>query len=869
MSKDQIRSEWSELFESTESAGLGEPTEPASPGAFLRSLIAAARPPLLQKAVARHLGVSPGTVSDWLRDRHVPRWDHLDLLERLLIDHGVDLERGLLARRFHGQSRAEPFGMGATSVVASDAPVPLTPLVGRDDEVEQLMSFWEQHRLVCVTGPAGVGKTRLAAAVADRINEKTPGEVMWLRIDNAGGVDELYQLIALALHARTSAGSSMLGSIARAIGAQPRTIVLDDLDKVDDGGHSGLVRVLERCAGLRIIATSRRGIQATGAARFRVEPLAIPDDGVDEAEAREYPAVRLFTALAKRAGTGQAVTGGSIARVNEICRSLGGLPFCLELAAAQLDTITLHELHQQLIGDRHFGLPLPSVTADGDAELHAALESSWNMLSSLAQQALACSSVFSGPFDAERATRVIALSPSAVRSALHELVRSSMVQVDHSTLHSSYHILGPLRHFAAQRLDELGDGEEVRTRHAGHVAQILDAQFPLPYSDAVDRIGWSDLTNALQWSFDNDPPLCVRIAGNLWPQWLRAGAFATGGAWLRHVVDTTAGEMAGVARLIVGAGVLAQREGDTERAASLLADGLRLACDETDAVAQHVAKVNLGWLALIDGRVDRAVELADDVLDRTTGRGQHWGDAAALSLRGSVKRLRDDPGADDDLERSLAVSTTIGDITGAITANLQLARLALGRGDVRHARHCATAGLADAERINDQSLTGAALVVVGLAAGADGDGDEAVSLLERATDLMERSEEPMARCRTRLELARARARAGGTDATGRVIADILTATEIAVDGNVRVLLPLCFETMGEVVTDPADIGWFQDAADTMRHHFGLADADAPDAGSPAAGSTAVAGGAPPSPGLAGFGDFLQRALDQPSAGATS
>jgi len=90
MTKDQIRSERSELTEPMETA------KPASPGAFLRSLIAAARPPLLQKAFARHLGVSPGTVSDWLRDRHVPRWDHLDLLERLLIEHGVDLEPGLL-----------------------------------------------------------------------------------------------------------------------------------------------------------------------------------------------------------------------------------------------------------------------------------------------------------------------------------------------------------------------------------------------------------------------------------------------------------------------------------------------------------------------------------------------------------------------------------------------------------------------------------------------------------------------------------------------------------------------------------------------------------------------------------------------------
>jgi len=700
---------------------------------------------------------------------------------------------------------------------------------------------------VCITGPAGVGKTRLAAAVSDRIEEKTPGDVVWLRIDTPGGVDELYQLIALALHARTPVGSSMLGAIARAIGAQPRTIVLDDLDKIDDTGHGGVVRLLERCAGLRVIATARRGMQATGAARFRVDPLAVPDDNIDESEAREYPAIQLFATLATQAGTGKAVTDGSIDQVTGICRALGGLPFCLELAAAQLDTITLHELHKELTANGQTSMPL-----------RAALESSWNMLSSLAQQALACSSVFSGPFDADRAARVIALSPSAVTSALHELVRSSMLQVDHSKLQSRYHILEPLRHFAAQRLEEL-DGEEVRTRHAEHVAQILSAQFPLSHTDAVDRIGWGDLLSALQWSFENNPALSMRIAGNLWPHWLRVGAFATGRGWLTRVVDATAGPDArpgaGAARAVIGAGVLAQREGDPARAASLLIDGVRLARAEVDVPAQHVAVVNLGWSALIDGRGDDAVEHAEEVLDRTIESEPHWGAAAARSLRGTVKMMRGDPGAADDFESSLAVSTSIGDVSGTISANLQLGRLALRCGDVRRAHRHATAALAEAERISDRSLTGAALVVAGLVAKADGRWDEAVSLLERAAELMGRSEEPMARCRTLLELARARAHTGGSDATDRAFADILAATEVAVEGNVRVLLPLCFATMSEVVTAPDDAVWLQGAAAAMRHRIGLAEAESADDE-----HTEMTSDAPASPGLARFGEIFRNVI---------
>jgi predicted ATPase len=793
MSKDQIRGAGSEPSEPTEPAERTGRAEPASPGAFLRSVIAATRPPLLQKTVARRLGVSPGTVSDWLRNRHVPRWDHLELLEQLLIEHGVDLDPGLLAERFQVQARDDDPDSAPPSVVHCHTPAPLTPLVGRDEEVERLTTLWGQHRLVCITGPAGVGKSRLAAAVADRINEKTPGDVLWLRIDSPGGVDELYAMIALALHARTSVGGSVLSAIARAMGTEQRTIVLDDLDKIDDVGHGAVVRLLERCAGLRIIATARRGIQSTGAARFRVDPLAVPDENTHEVDAREYPAIRLFAALATQAGTGQAVTE-SIDQVSGICRALGGLPLCLELAAAQLDTITLHELHKQVTGHGHVTLPLQTWMADGDAVLRAALESSWNTLSPLVRLALACSSVFSGPFDADGAARVMALSPEAATSALHELVRSSMVQVDHSKLESRYHILGPVRHFAAQRLDETGDGEKVRTRHAEHLARILRAQFPLSHTDAVAQISCSDLRNALQWSSEDDPALSMRIAGNLWPHWLRVGAFVTGRAWLARFVHSNTGEIAGAARVVVGAGVMAQREGDTALAASLLADGLRLARDEADVPAQQVAIVNLGWSALIDGRRDDAVERGEHVLEQTSPNEHRWGAAAARTLLGTVKMLEDDPRASDDFETSLVISTSIADAAGAISARLQLSHLALRGGDVRRAQSYATAGLADAERVNDRSLTGAALAVAGVVAKADGGWDEAVPLLERAADLMGRSEEPTARRRARLDPAGVPP--AGPDATHQAIADILAATDV-VDESIRVMLRSCFQTMGD------------------------------------------------------------------------
>jgi ATP/maltotriose-dependent transcriptional regulator MalT len=212
---------------------------------------------------------------------------------------------------------------------------------------------------------------------------------------------------------------------------------------------------------------------------------------------------------------------------------------------------------------------------------------------------------------------------------------------------------------------------------------------------------------------------------------------------LGRVVDGKRGEIAGAARAVVGAGVLAQREGETELAASLLADGLRLARDEADVPAQHVAIVNLGWSALLDGRRDDAIGRAEDVLEQMMPAEHSWGAAAARILRGTVNMLRDDPRTADDLEASLAISIHIGDVSGAISAKLQLSHLALRDGEVRRAHRYATAGLADAQRVEDRWLIGAALAVVGVVAKADGGSDEAAMLLERAAHRLGRSVDPM------------------------------------------------------------------------------------------------------------------------------
>lgn len=799
-------------------------------GETLRSLLSITSPQLSQKNVALSLGVSSSTVSDWLHDRQRPRAHRLADLEQLLIDHGVDLAPGALSSTHKtGHQAGRP--RGEAIALYPHAPAPLTPLVGREHSIQQLIALWRQHRFVCVTGPAGVGKTRLAAAVAEHITTtEVHAELMWLHMESVPSTDGVWELVALAAKAHTYTHRSVLESIAQTIGDRHATLMLDDIDHLIEDAIDAVGWLLGRCAHLHVLATTRITPDAPGIARFVVGPLATPPPGEEPAT---YTAVQLFGRLA--AQYGQPVHDGDLAATGEVCRLLGGLPFALELAAAQLDTITIGELHHTLADQ----LDIPDDPAhqrtssrargiDDDsasgltAGLETMLQSSWDRLSATSQQVLACASVIRGGFDLDRLATLVEMPPRQLHDAVRRLVRASMLQVDTTTDAARYSLLVPVHHFARGRLTESEQDELIHRRHAQQIADALDDAFPMSAPAIVDQFGWPDIYAALNWAIGNEPQLALVIAANLCTQWRRTMTLEAGRRWLQHSLHAAPADCPGRARAAAAEVYLRVLDDPDEHETSAAIDkALELARHDGDPHAGPLTLIARGELAGTMGRLDDVLAAAEAILATTT---MPWHVASALELRGNFKLERGDATAAEDYHRMRAIAEEIGETGKRAVGELGLAIIAQRASTYDIADAHASTALRIARAGDDVDLIGAALLRLGVVAKAKQDWPLALKRFEQwRDDDATRNDGPLTQARVRIEVALAAAHTRGDDEpVDDLIAMVTEGTSIAGE-HARTLVPDALVATAYIARHqltPTDSDWLRRAAAVLTRHIG-------------------------------------------------
>jgi predicted ATPase/DNA-binding SARP family transcriptional activator len=613
--------------------------------------------------------------------------------------------------------RADPSRTAAPPVAARGwLPAQLTSFVGREEELERVGTLLGAARLVTLTGPGGVGKTRLAVEVAARAR----GEVCFVDLALLGGGAQVPQAVLGALGLR-EAGLLPLapgppdptGRLVTALTDRKLLLVLDSCEPVVDAAARLTRRLLGACPDLQVLATSREALGITGETLCPLPPLALPPPGTTLEETLGSPAVRLFADRAAAVRPDFAVDAGNAEAVWRICAALDGLPLAIELAAARLRSLTAEEVATRL-DDRFRLLSRGDRTAAPRHQtLRAVVQWSWHLLDAGGQVLARRLTVFSGGATLEAAERVCGLSDTA--GLLSGLVDKSLVEASAGR----YRMLDTIRAFCAERLVEAGEAE--RLQHA-HAAYFLDvAQTADEYLRRAEQVAWLDrlsaehgnLQAALRWAVRADTGLALRLVGALSSYWYLRG--------LRGEVAPPAAELARVIGPAPPAGlaeeyalcVLHATSGNPhdqqlrphwEAAAAIMAAMDRLPRQpfltvmwvlasgptEADLAArnhqlerwagadrwsQALAHFSSGYLRLVSGEVVEAESAFGLALEGFRAVGDRWGTGQALDALATLAEWRADQAA------SLALTDEALDLAGQLSALEELAELRCRRAD--------------------------------------------------------------------------------------------------------------------------------------------------------------------------------------------
>jgi predicted ATPase/DNA-binding winged helix-turn-helix (wHTH) protein len=380
----------------------------------------------------------------------------------------------------HEQGAGDPAAPGAEAAsetsVRSDTNLPLCiePLIGRQADIAVLSRLVADERLVTVLGPGGIGKTRLAQAVARALVDRHPDGVWWLDLAALSTGAQIAPAIAATVRLQLGAGDAAL-ILARALAQRGALLlVLDNCEHLA-GEVAVLVQaILAVAPGIRLLATSQEMLQVAGEHVYRLEPLAVPPPGTPLRAARHYSALQLLEHRARAADRTFELGADTIDAAIGLCRQLDGIALTLEMAAARLPTLGI-ETVRRLVAEGLLRNARRNVPPRQQM-LCATLDWSHALLDRTEQAVLRRLSVFAGAFALELAQQIAAdadVDGWAVLDAMSTLVDKSLLQVVRERP-PSYRLLETTRHYAGQRLRDAGEADDLHRRHGQVLAALAD-----------------------------------------------------------------------------------------------------------------------------------------------------------------------------------------------------------------------------------------------------------------------------------------------------------------------------------------------------------------------------------------------------------
>jgi len=418
----------------------------------------------------------------------------------------------------------------------------LTSFVGRAQDVDRVAGLVREYRWVTVTGPGGVGKTRLAAEVCRRIAGQFADGVQLVELTAVADPAHVPAAVAAVLRVQQAPGLSVLESLAGVLARQQLLLVLDNCEHLLAGVAELWAGLVPFADDLRVMATSREPVGVAGETRYRLRPLAVPTAEADGGTG-EFAAVTLFTDRARQADPDFSAAGEASALVGRIVARLDGMPLAIELAAARLEALGLRQLLERL-DDRFAVLTGGASTATArQRSLAATVDWSYRLLNGTEQRVFRHLAVFPAPFTLAAAKAVA--GPTAEPAVLH-LVDCSLVTPPQSGPddRARYAMLETLRAFGRDRLADAGEHTAAAQALTGFALQVAEQAAEGLHSSSGEAAAaqWLDaedaaIHQALSWALAHEPVTALHLAVALAPWWRLRGRSAAGRDWLRRAAE--------------------------------------------------------------------------------------------------------------------------------------------------------------------------------------------------------------------------------------------------------------------------------------------------------------------------------------------
>ena len=620
--------------------------------------------------------------------------------------------------RADGQTRPEPNRAAPRS---GNLPAQLTTFVGRDDELARVVKLLDEARLITLTGHGGAGKTRLALEVAARL--ATPDGVWFVPLAPVRDAVEVPQAVlaavdgrdlswpADAIEAARLASLDPVERLCETLEARKLVLVLDNCEHVIEATATMAAELLAQAPGIRILATSREPLGVTGETLAPVPSLPLPDEGATPEVLAGNAAVRLFADRAAAVRPGFTVDDANARAVVRICRALDGIPLAIELAAARMRSLTADQVAARL--DDRFALL--SVTSRGRLPRHQTLRAivdwSWDLLDDTERMVLRRLSVFSGGATPDSAQRVCwPDGEHDVVDVIAALLDKSLVTADGDP-DVRYRLLETVRAYAAERLAEAGETEQVAAAHAGYFLSLAEEAEPRLRSR--DQLRWLKVMAAEHDNFAaalrhllqaGDGESALRFVGALAWYWITQDRDSEASDWATAAVALAPPQVPpeladcyAVARLIsVMTGIVAEGSGkDMQALTDVLGD-----LPAMPAESAHPLLALAGpMLATMSGNAD-GVRAG---LDQIAGHADPWVRAARALVTGHLAvNSGDIASAEADLRAGQTAFEEIGDRFGIMVCLSGLAEVAMARGNPAEAVRL----LEEARGISAQGLAG-------------------------------------------------------------------------------------------------------------------------------------------------------------------
>lgn len=525
----------------------------------------------------------------------------------------------------------------------NNLPQQATSFVGRERELDEVITALKTSRLVTLLGMGGLGKTRLSLQVAAELLAEYPDGAWFLDLSPLREPTLVVEEAARLLQVQEEPGRPLLQTLCAHVRQQRLLLVIDNCEHLVEAAAALAHALLRSAPGLRLVASSREALRVPGELTYPVLPLPLPSPGSDAAALARSTAVRLFLARAQAHRPGFELGEADAPQVAELVTRLEGIPLALELAAARVRSLSVADINARL-KDRYKLLTGGSrVLQQRQQTLRALVDWSYDILQPAEQTLFQRLGVFAGGFDLAAAEAVCGadpLDPLDVLDLVGSLVEKSLVMADTSGEATRYRMLETLREYAHEKLVLAGDAAETARRHGDHFWGV--ARQARAGLQGADQASWvrrveADLDNlraatACARAGGADPLLAAKLPVALQGFWVMRGRLGEGRELLRAALAMPAVQASDMARAhtLYAAAVLADAQGDPVEAQHLLDTclALRRGMQDTAGVAMTLSTLSISWLAT--GHADAALQAEQEALGLFRQAGHRLGEAIGL-----------------------------------------------------------------------------------------------------------------------------------------------------------------------------------------------------------------------------------------------